>query len=45
MKAEPIPVFDVDVCKAVAAAVLGDPEAVEYRRLDSNRAFYRPGRG
>ena len=23
--------FDVDYCKAVAAAVLGDPEAVEYR--------------
>jgi len=31
--------LDVDVCKAVAAAVLGDPEAVEYRRLDSTERF------
>lgn len=31
--------IDVDVCKAVAAAVLGDPEAVEYRNLDSTERF------
>ncbi|MGB0561628.1 MAG: amino acid ABC transporter substrate-binding protein [Spirulinaceae cyanobacterium] len=31
--------IDVDICKAVAAAVLGDPEAVEYRRLDSTERF------
>lgn len=31
--------LDVDICKAVAAAVLGDPEAVEYRRLDSTERF------
>lgn len=31
--------LDVDVCKAVAAAVLGDTEAVEYRRLDSTERF------
>ncbi len=31
--------LDVDVCKAVAAAVLGDPDAVEYRRLDSTERF------
>lgn len=31
--------LDVDVCKAVAAAVLGDAEAVEYRRLDSTERF------
>jgi general L-amino acid transport system substrate-binding protein len=31
--------LDVDVCRAVAAAVLGDPEAVEYRRLDSTERF------
>jgi general L-amino acid transport system substrate-binding protein len=29
----------VDVCKAVAAAVLGDAEKVEYRRLDSTERF------
>ncbi len=28
--------FDVDYCKAVAAAVLGDPEAVEYRQLSAD---------
>lgn len=27
--------FDVDICKAVAAAVLGDAEAVTYRPLDA----------
>jgi general L-amino acid transport system substrate-binding protein len=31
--------LDVDVCKAVAAAVLGDAEKVEYRRLDSTERF------
>lgn len=31
--------IDVDVCKAVAAAVLGDPDAVEYRNLDSTERF------
>lgn len=31
--------LDVDVCRAVAAAVFGDPEAVEYRRLDSTERF------
>ncbi|NEQ98039.1 MAG: amino acid ABC transporter substrate-binding protein [Cyanothece sp. SIO2G6] len=31
--------LDVDVCKAVAAAVLGDPDAVEYRNLDSTERF------
>lgn len=31
--------LDVDVCKAVAAAILGDPEKVEYRNLDSTARF------
>ncbi len=31
--------LDVDVCKAVAAAVLGDANAVEYRNLDSTERF------
>ncbi|MEA5421517.1 amino acid ABC transporter substrate-binding protein [Spirulina sp. CCNP1310] len=31
--------LDVDICKAVAAAVLGDADAVEYRRLDSTERF------
>ncbi|WP_354634785.1 amino acid ABC transporter substrate-binding protein [Planktothricoides raciborskii] len=31
--------LDVDICKAVAAAVLGDPNAVEYRNLDSTERF------
>ena len=31
--------FDVDYCKAVAAAVLGDPEAVEYVELDADTRF------
>ncbi|MBP0009497.1 MULTISPECIES: amino acid ABC transporter substrate-binding protein [unclassified Roseofilum] len=31
--------IDVDVCKAVAAAVLGDSDAVEYRNLDSTERF------
>jgi general L-amino acid transport system substrate-binding protein len=31
--------FDVDFCKAVAAAVLGDPEAVEYRPLTAAERF------
>jgi general L-amino acid transport system substrate-binding protein len=31
--------FDIDYCKAVAAAVLGDPEAVEYRPLTAQQRF------
>jgi general L-amino acid transport system substrate-binding protein len=31
--------LDVDVCRAVAAALFDDPEAVEYRRLDSTERF------
>jgi general L-amino acid transport system substrate-binding protein len=31
--------LDVDICKAVAAAVLGDPTKVEYRNLDSSARF------
>lgn len=31
--------LDVDICKAVAAAVFGDPNAVEYRNLDSTERF------
>ena len=31
--------LDVDVCKAVAAALFDDPDAVEYRRLDSTERF------
>lgn len=31
--------LDVDICKAVAAAVLGDANAVEYRNLDSTERF------
>jgi general L-amino acid transport system substrate-binding protein len=31
--------LDVDVCKAVAAALFGDPEKVEYRNLDSTERF------
>ncbi|VXD24878.1 amino acid ABC transporter substrate-binding protein [Planktothrix paucivesiculata] len=31
--------LDVDICKAVAAAVFGDPKAVEYRNLDSTERF------
>ena len=31
--------FDVDFCKAVAAAVLGDAEAVEYKYASSNDRF------
>ena len=31
--------FDVDFCKAVAAAVLGDAEAVEYRYASGNDRF------
>lgn len=31
--------LDVDICRAVAAAVLGDSEAIEYRRLDSTERF------
>lgn len=28
--------FDADFCRAIAAAVLGDPEAVEFRELDAD---------
>ena len=31
--------FDIDYCKAVAAAVLGDPEAVEYVVLTPDQRF------
>jgi len=31
--------FDVDYCRAVAAAVLGDPDAVEYRNLSTQERF------
>ncbi|PSB38530.1 amino acid ABC transporter substrate-binding protein [Aphanothece minutissima] len=31
--------LDVDICKAVAAAVLGDPGKVEYRDLNSSERF------
>jgi general L-amino acid transport system substrate-binding protein len=31
--------LDVDVCKAVAAALFDDPEAVEYRNLNSTERF------
>ena len=31
--------FDIDICKAVAAAVLGDPEAVQYRPLSTQERF------
>ena len=31
--------LDVDICKAVAAAVLGDATKVEYRNLDSTERF------
>jgi general L-amino acid transport system substrate-binding protein len=31
--------FDIDFCKAVAAAVLGDPEAVEYLPLTAQQRF------
>ena len=29
--------FDVDFCRAIAAAVLGDPEAVEYRNVTTDQ--------
>lgn len=31
--------IDVDICKAVAAALFDDPNAVEYRNLDSTERF------
>ncbi|HJS72337.1 MAG TPA: amino acid ABC transporter substrate-binding protein [Acidimicrobiia bacterium] len=31
--------FDIDYCRAVAAAVLGDPEAVEFIPLDADQRF------
>ncbi|MBA3533979.1 MAG: amino acid ABC transporter substrate-binding protein [Ardenticatenales bacterium] len=31
--------FDVDFCRAIAAAVLGDPEAVEFRPLTAQERF------
>lgn len=31
--------FDVDFCRAVAAAVLGDPEAVEFTQLTADERF------
>ena len=37
--------FDIDFCKAVAAAVLGDPEAVEYIPLTAQQRFSALGSG
>jgi len=31
--------FDIDYCRAVAAGVLGDPDAVDFRPLDANQRF------
>jgi general L-amino acid transport system substrate-binding protein len=31
--------FDIDYCRAVAAAVLGDPDAVEFKPLDAGQRF------
>jgi general L-amino acid transport system substrate-binding protein len=31
--------FDIDFCRAVAAAVLGDPDAVDYRELTAEQRF------
>jgi len=31
--------LDVDVCRAIAAAILGDPDKIEYRNLDSTARF------
>lgn len=31
--------FDVDICKAIAAAIFDDPEAVRYRLLDTKERF------
>src|SRR5947209_15898516 len=31
--------FDVDFCRAVAAAVLGDPDKVDYTALSANDRF------
>ncbi|MGD1701945.1 transporter substrate-binding domain-containing protein [Dapis sp. BLCC M229] len=31
--------IDIDICKAVAAALFDDPTAVEYRNLDSTERF------
>jgi general L-amino acid transport system substrate-binding protein len=31
--------FDIEYCKVVAAAILGDPEAVEYTALDTETRF------
>ena len=31
--------FDIDYCRAVAAGILGDPEAVEYRPLTAEQRF------
>lgn len=31
--------FDIDYCKAIAVAVIGDPEAVEIRHLSGNERF------
>ncbi len=37
--------FDVDFCKAMAAAVLGDPDAVEYTPLTGKQRFTALGSG
>ncbi|HEX7021409.1 MAG TPA: transporter substrate-binding domain-containing protein, partial [Trueperaceae bacterium] len=31
--------MDVDLCRAIAAAVLGDADAIEYRPLDAQERF------
>jgi general L-amino acid transport system substrate-binding protein len=31
--------LDVDYCRAIAAGVLGDPDAIEYRQLDASERF------
>jgi len=31
--------FDVDICKAIAAAIFNDPEAIEFRFLDTQERF------
>ena len=35
--------MDVDICKAVASALFGDPEKVVYRNLDSTERFEKLG--
>ncbi len=37
--------FDIDFCRAIAAGVLGDPEAVEFRPLTADQRFTALGSG